>query len=234
MITWYPESSGRGEEVCFNNSNLEGVGEVVEVDLAGSDGALAGDEASVEDTRDSKHGKAAVLELSKLVALKGLGVLAKAKGVEPEGTGLAAVREHGLARHLEVVGSVLNHAAEEEDLPEATSGHLEEGLSSHRVGGGREGKADELLHDSAEGGKHGNAAVLELRLAQPVQRVLSREAEGVEANIANHGAVEGSRAGKEGNRGRLLLHLHACTNTKQHRKSFVVQILLNHTSEYAD
>ena len=55
----------------------------------------------------------------KLVAGEGSRVLAEAKGIEAKVAGLAAGREHSVARHLEAVGEVLDDAAEGEDLPEA-------------------------------------------------------------------------------------------------------------------
>ena len=209
---------------------LEGVGEVVKVDLGGHDGALAGDEAPVDDAADGEHGKAAVLELGELVACEGGGVLAEAKRVKAEVAGLAARGEHGVARHLEVVGEVLDHAAEDEDLPQAASGDLEEGLGGNGVGGGGEGELHELLDNAAEGGEHGNAAVLELSLAEPVKRVLGGEAKGVEANVANHGAVEGSRAGEEGHRGRVLLHLHACHDNHENTRTLESRTQPRHAS----
>ena len=181
--------------------NLERVGQVVKVDLGGRDGALAGDEAAVDHAREAEHGETAVLELSELIAGERGGILAEAERVELQVAGLAAISEHGLARHVEVVGKVLDDTAEDKDLPEAAGGDLEEGFRGNRVGGGGKGKVHELLHDATKGGKHSNAAVLELCLTEPVERVLGREAEGVEANITDHGAVKSSRAGKEGNRG---------------------------------
>ena len=47
----------------FSRIHLERVGQIVEVNLAGGDGALAGDEGPVDDAADREHGKASVLEL---------------------------------------------------------------------------------------------------------------------------------------------------------------------------
>lgn len=214
--------SAESKEECLcdcllsNKRGLEGVGHVVKVNLGGHDGALASDEASVDDAADGEHSKAAVLELSKLVAGEGSRVLAETEGVEAIVAGLAARGEHGFARQLEVVGKVLNDTAEGKDLPEAASGNLEESFCGNGVRGCLVREVNELLHDGASDSKHGNAAVLELRVTEPVEGVLGREAKGVETNITNHGTVKGSRASEEGNGGGVLLHLHACHITTTH------------------
>ena len=180
-----PARKHEGELDCIAGTDRN-VKLTVEVDLAGGDGALASDERSVDHAREGQHGKTAVLELRELVPGESSRVLAKTKGIELEVTGLAAVFEHGVARHFEAVGEEFHHAAEHKDLKQTASGHLEEGFGRYGIGGGFEGQADEFLHDAAKGGKHANAAVLQFCLAQPVQGVLCREAEGVEANIASH------------------------------------------------
>jgi hypothetical protein len=58
---------------------------------------------------------------------------------------------------------------------------------SHLV---EEGESVELLHNQAESGKHGNAAVLELSLAENLDIKNIRETEGIEADIAGQGSVE--------------------------------------------
>ena len=67
----------------------------------------------------------------KLVAGEGSRVLAEAKGIEAKVAGLAAGREHSVARHLEAVGEVLDDAAEGEDLPEAALSVATKGTMSH-------------------------------------------------------------------------------------------------------
>ena len=83
----------------------------------------------------------------------------------------------------------------------------ESGSGSH---GGLIGKVDKLLDEATEGGKHAHASVLELGLTEPLDVILLGEAEGVEANVTDHGAVEGGGAGEEGNRRGVLLHLDGC------------------------
>jgi hypothetical protein len=46
------------------------------------------------------------------------------------------------------------------------------------------------LNNHASGGKHGNTAVLDLSLASPVQVQPVREAKRVEADVADHGAIQ--------------------------------------------
>jgi hypothetical protein len=92
-------------------------------------------------------------------------------------------------------------------------------------GGGR------LLHNPAEHGKHSNAAVLELSLAQNLHIEDLREAEGVEADVTREGAVKVGGLLEEGHRireGALEdCHLgtrHRCTNIKKYayRRAIIV------------
>mmetsp|Transcript_41231 Transcript_41231/g.95667 ORF Transcript_41231/g.95667 Transcript_41231/m.95667 type:complete len:203 (+) Transcript_41231:135-743(+) len=156
---------------------------------------------------EAEHGEAAVLDLGQLVASTSSGVLAEVEGIKTEVAGGAAALEHGFARHVEPVGDVLDDADDGEDLPEAARGDLEEGLRRDGVGGGLRGQVDDLLHQAAEGREHADAAVLELGLAEPLDVVLLSEPKGIEADIADHRAVEGSGAGEEGDGSRVLLHL---------------------------
>ena len=174
------------------------------------DGALARDEGSVDHSRESKHGKASVLELSELVTSAGLGVLAEAEGIKSKVSRGASSREHSGSRHLKVVGEVLNGTDESEDLPESASGNLVEGLGSNGVGGCLERKVNKLLHNVSQGGEHANTAVLELRLAEPLDVILGGEAKRVKSNISDHLAIQRSGAGEEGDGLGHLLHLHAC------------------------
>jgi len=160
----------------------------------------------VNHAAGAKHGEAAVLDLSELVPLHGLGVLAEAEGVELEVAG-GALAVEGLeegvgAEHLGETepGEELPHASLGDDLVvEAshlgTAGDLGEG----GVGG-------DVLEHGAGGGEHGDAAVLELSLAEELDVGDRGEAEGVEANVTNHGAIEGLGLLEEGDRGG---HLHA-------------------------
>lgn len=70
-------------------------------------------------------------------------------------------------------------------------------------GGSRElalkaGDGGDILDDHAGGGKHGNAAVLDLSLTGPVKVEPVGETEGIEADVTNHGAIEVLRAVSSG------------------------------------
>merc|ERR1712139_28890 len=152
--------------------------------LAGDelDGALAGQEVVVEHAAGGDHGKAAVLQLDKLAAGKGVRVLGAVKGVKAEVTGLAiATLEHlNDCDEAEKLHSALLHGGIVE------GGHLgitENGLHARELG--------DILDKHASGGKHAHAAVLELGLAKPPNVDEAADAEGIEANITSPGAVEG-------------------------------------------
>jgi hypothetical protein len=57
---------------------------------------------------------------------------------------------------------------------------------------------DEFLNKNAGGGEHGNATVLELGLAQPLDIPKAGEAERIEANVARQCAIQILRTRKEG------------------------------------
>ena len=107
---------------------------------------------------------------------------------------------------LSVVGKDLESAEEKENLPESASRHREESLGGELVVEARARKLDLLLDDEAEGGKHRNASVLQLSLAQPLDIEIVREAERVKANIASQGTIQPGRAGEERHGDRLVLH----------------------------
>ena len=152
---------------------------------------------------EAEHGEAAVLDLLELHG--GHVLLAHAHRVELEVTGsalaLEGVEEGDSAENLE-------ERDPEEDLAHGSgldelvveSGHL--GAASDL---GERGVDGDVLEDGAGGGKHGNTAVLDLGLAEEADVTERGEAEGVEADVAGHGAVEGLGGLEEGNRGR---HLH--------------------------
>ena len=68
---------------------------------------------------------------------------------------------------------------------------------------------EDVLGDRASSSEHGNTAVLDLSLAEELDVAEGRDAERVEAHVADHGAVELLRLVQEGHRRRLGLHLRA-------------------------
>ena len=65
---------------------------------------------------------------------------------------------------------------------------------------------DKVRDDPAQGGKHGNAAVLDLGLLQVRKGQPAGEPNRVKADITHHRAVQGSGAGQEGEGLGLLGH----------------------------
>ena len=155
---------------------------------------------------DAHHGQAAVLDLGQGVAGSGLGLLAEAKGVELEVAGsalaLKSLEESDGAEHLE----------ERQPQEELAHGAL---LHEDIVGGSHLGAADDggvrrvdgdVLEHGAGGGEHGNAAVLELSLAEEADVGDAGEAKGVEANVTDHARAERLVALEEGDRLGHRLH----------------------------
>mmetsp|Transcript_25317 Transcript_25317/g.60851 ORF Transcript_25317/g.60851 Transcript_25317/m.60851 type:complete len:228 (-) Transcript_25317:44-727(-) len=109
---------------------------------------------------------------------------------------------HGLDErdHHEGRGDVLRMAVPE--LPERVGLALGRGGLASRRG------SEELDLEEARYGEHGDAAVLELGLAEPVEVYADvvdvGQAEGVEANVSGHGAVEERRPVQEGEGSALL------------------------------
>lgn len=91
----------------------------------------------------------------------------------------------------------LRNATEDEDLPQATSGHLIEGFSGNGVRESRVGQMDKLLNEHAQEGKHAHAPVLDLRFLQPLDVHELREGKGVKACVADHILREGGGLGEE-------------------------------------
>ncbi len=154
-----------------------------------------------------------MLELGELEPPEGIVVAAKLQGIEGEVARSAAVKEHGGRGELALVGDDLDSSEGEENNPKAASGDGEEGLSGELVVEAVEGEVGELLGDDTEGSEHANTSVLELSLTEPLQVEVVAESEGIEANIASHGAVQHGRAGQEGHGVGLLLHAHSCIYT---------------------
>mmetsp|Transcript_8089 Transcript_8089/g.30387 ORF Transcript_8089/g.30387 Transcript_8089/m.30387 type:complete len:234 (+) Transcript_8089:199-900(+) len=122
---------------------------------------------------DGNHCGTAVLQLLQLHLLELSGVL---------GGDARRVEERSLrARNLVAVLRGFNNAANADNLePELRVG-LRQGLPRVRGGdvvGGE--SSDDFREDPAQEGEHGDAAVLELRLPQRVQRSHIRQAQGIE------------------------------------------------------
>lgn len=162
-------------------------------------GALASEEVAMDHATDAHHSETAVLDLGKRIALGGVGVLGEAKRIELEVTrgalALEGLEEGDGAENLE-------EGNPQKDLSHGTlldkhvveSGHF--GATS-KACVGRIGS--DVLEHGASGGKHGNAAVLELGLLEEADVGNAGEAKGVEADVADHFArrAEGGRALEE-------------------------------------
>ena len=74
------------------------------------------------------------------------------------------------------------------------------GRGAHSGEAGVDGSGGGLLDDPAEDGKHGNAAVLKLSLAENLHVEHLGEAKGVEANVTGEGAVKVGGLLEEGDR----------------------------------
>jgi hypothetical protein len=97
---------------------------------------------------------------------------------------------------------------------------------------GVDGGGGGLLHDPAEHGKHGNAAVLELSLAEHLHVEHLGEAKGVEANVTRERAVEVGGLLEEGDRVRVRAREHShlggsrrCTHTRHAKHTSTYMIL---------
>ncbi len=170
------------------------------------DGALASEEVAVDHATDTHHSEAAVLDLGKCIALGGLGVLAKAKGIKLEVAGGALALE-GLEK-----GDGAEHLEEGDPEEDLTHGSL---LDEHVMEGSHLGATSKagvrrisgnVLEDGTSGGEHGNAAVLDLSLTEEADVSNTGQAEGIEANVTWHAGAEGRVALKE--RDRLGHGLH--------------------------
>mmetsp|Transcript_2444 Transcript_2444/g.6956 ORF Transcript_2444/g.6956 Transcript_2444/m.6956 type:complete len:239 (-) Transcript_2444:36-752(-) len=195
----------------------------------GGEHTLASHGGLEDKAKPANHGKAAVLELGRSVLLAAAeveGVPAEVAGVGGASRGLLASRcvhvEEGVAANSAKElrgGSELNEEDDTHDLRQAERGGRGERLEG-RLGraeelrvGGRARQAVALLHEEAEGGEHAHAAVLDLSGTQPVQIPEVGQAKRVEANVAEHGAVELRRALLEGHRGG---HLHLLGDLLDH------------------
>ena len=124
--------------------------------------SLLGDPVLVDETADGDHCKAGVLDLSNAVLLEGGLVLGKAEGIEGEVSGLTLALE-GLEKGNNTED--LNEGDPEDDLgATALLNEIVVGINGSHLG--EEGKSVGLLDDEAKDRKHGEAAVLELGLAE--------------------------------------------------------------------
>ena len=148
---------------------------------------LAGDPVVVDHAADGKHGKTAILELTKghaVLLLLGL-AHGQAHGVKAKVAGdTVGVGEHGLHGDVALVGPVLHDATPEDDL-EHSGGTDDGGGEVGVVDVGVTGDGDVLLLPEAEAGEHGGAGVLDLGLAEPLDVKVFGKAKGVEADITN-------------------------------------------------
>jgi hypothetical protein len=146
----------------------------------------------VEHAAEADHGEAAVPDLGPLIVLPRVGVLAEAEGVKAKVAGGRV----GVVDLL--VREGLDGADGDEDLGPAGGADVVEGLEGVGGEGSKLGKLGELREDHAKGGKHADAAVLDLGLAEPLEVIVVGEAKGVKARVAGEGAVELGGALKEG------------------------------------
>ena len=124
--------------------------------------SLLGDPVLVDEAADGDHGKAGVLDLGKAVLLEGRLILGKAEGVEGEVSGLTLALE-GLEESNDTED--LDEGDPEDDLGATTLlNEIIVGVDGSHLG--EEGEGVLLLHEEAEDGEHGEAAVLELSLAE--------------------------------------------------------------------
>jgi len=146
---------------------------------------IAGDPVVVDHAADGEHGEATVLELLQLPELQLLLGLSDGQphGVKANVSGNAVgVLKHGLHGDVALVGPELHDSSPEDDL--AHGGGADDGGGEVRVvDGGEAGEGPPLLHDEADGGEHGHAAVLDLGLAEPLHVEVVGEAQGIEAGI---------------------------------------------------
>ncbi len=184
----------------------------------------------MDEAANGDHGKAGVLQLGKLVSPEGRLVSREVERVEAEVTRGTAIGEHGALNtqnqapqnikpyqiegahrgDLARVAENLNSTEGEEDLPEATGRDSEESLGGKLVVEARKRQVGLLLNNEAEGTEHGNTAMLQLSLAEPLQVEIVGEAERVKSNVAGKGSIQPGRAGKERHGDRLILHAQAC------------------------
>eukprot|EP00303_Exanthemachrysis_gayraliae_P006592 CAMPEP_0205998772 /NCGR_PEP_ID=MMETSP1464-20131121/433_1 /ASSEMBLY_ACC=CAM_ASM_001124 /TAXON_ID=119497 /ORGANISM="Exanthemachrysis gayraliae, Strain RCC1523" /LENGTH=239 /DNA_ID=CAMNT_0053371927 /DNA_START=171 /DNA_END=886 /DNA_ORIENTATION=+ len=154
----------------------------------------ARDKVARDERGPGHHGRAAVLQLLELhhaVLLLGH-ALGQAERVEAQVARLAAA---AALPHLVWVGEALDDADREEDLGEARRvlrGEGAEGVEPVLLGEGRGREVrGEGLHQDADKGQHANAAVLELRLPEPLEVGVGVRAVLLSGELAELGQAHG-------------------------------------------
>lgn len=167
--------------LCVASGNILVEGDGLEVEQLSDDRRFE-QEHGMEDATDATHSQAAVFDFLKLHRVVHLEV----EWVETHFPWDGTVREHVYVRNAALVRDELNNAAEDEDLPQTSGRHLEEGLGRQWVAELGAGQVHELLHDDPEEGKHTDATVLDLGLLQPLDVHELAQAQRVEAGVTRH------------------------------------------------
>jgi len=178
--------------------------------VAAEEGDRSRNIARTDIRHDGNHGKTAVVELPAALLLKSVGVDAGEVEAREDDLGersaLGVVGALGLGLELgnEDGADDLSLASEGDGLPGIEGVHLGEGLEGD-VRGEHAGEVDARgLDHVAGGGKHGNAAVLELGGTEPGEGLFGSElskAEGVEVLSGGGGATEGAEISSKGSGG---------------------------------
>ena len=158
----------------------------------------------VDHAAHAAHGQTTVLNLlqSKLVSHL------EPHWVESELTGNRISSEHIRIANLPLVQHQLDHATEQEDLPQRAGGDLVERLRGDGVGIGGVGQVHEFLREHAEEGQHAHAAVLDLGLLQPLDVDEVGQRERVEAGVPDHVGRDVLRLWQEWHGFGHLCHAH--------------------------
>lgn len=177
----YKQNTTATARPVFMGTTLQVERHGLEVEQLRNDGGLV-NEHGVDDTTDAAHGQPSILDLGKSNSVRNLQV----HGVKAQLPGLCAIGEHVSVRHSALVEDELGDAAEDEDLPQPTGGHLAESLRRNGVGEGGVWQVNKFLHKHSQESEHANAAVLDLRLLQPLDVHELGEGQGVESRVSNH------------------------------------------------
>lgn len=139
------------------NPDLEGDG--LKVKQLSDDGRFE-QEHGMNDATNTTHSQTTVFDFLQLHTVIHLEV----EWIEAHFAWNGTVGKHVCVGDAAFVRDKLDEAAEEEDLPEACGGDLEEGFGGERVLEFRSGQMNKFLHDDAEEGKHTDTTVLDLGL----------------------------------------------------------------------
>lgn len=124
-----------------------------------------------EDSRDGKHSKSTILDLSLSVSLGLIGIRRELKGVESEISRLTS-RTLGLIEDSSTTSELQNEHSSEEET-HAAIGHA--GIVSSKGGAntseaGTRESSTSSYNQPSDNGKHGHTAVLQLTLSHPLHR----------------------------------------------------------------